>query len=360
MARSYSLGEGFAKEGRWIAGSRRTVVLQDVLGKSYKATFHSLSREDASQERLEQLEKLRAESEVSFPVFRGMEGFEVLDSKAAEAAVREERKGLDSKRARLNQYHGSAGDGLFHFAKEVGHSLNYARHDTDWEMRDNTNVADLKSGDSTTGVVEGVLVSKKLLDLREIGPSLSSLIPDAPKFSLSNNAERSEYHKNELKKKDDFYAKNSDKPPYFINESETADYQDSLYQMYKAKWVDKIVDAISNQYQSKFGKPMPDDIHISKSSKSSSSVDGSVPYANLRNSIYNDPWLKKGDLSYMILKTKAFKNIFKNSGFDAVAYLDRAKEMTHESIAVKSPNQFKAYAGDKPVNLKSDNIFDAD
>jgi hypothetical protein len=73
---------------------------------------------------------------------------------------------------------------------------------------------------------------------------------------------------------------------------------------------------------------------------------------------------KRYGVTYQLLKTPTFKKVLKQAGFDAVKYLDtgvsRTSPLGTPAYGATKPTQFKSYFGNKQVDLKSPNMFDAD
>ena len=313
-AGQYSAQEGVATDGQFSSVKAYKIPSKgpdvNMFGEDINKYYYGLLRDQSSPARFAQLEEIRDKSAINIPVFRGMRAMEVLDSKKAEERIKE--KNLDASK---DVYSGSAGDGLYHFTPDVGHARQFTE--------------DLPRSESSRptsrqeAVVEGVINSKHILDLREFG-----ILPDQ------------------------WYEKTTGEDIYGLYKrlrNEGSDYGGTGSDYQLEKWVTGIVESINRQYKDNFGKDLP--------SLGRSGGDGRKAIVD---SIIKDFSKIKLPTSWTLLKTDTFKKIFKDSQFDAVGYTDKSSSGEAPAFAVKSPSQFKAYYGDKPVNTKSNNIFDAD
>lgn len=397
MARSYSIKEGFASpDKKWLVGKERSYKYKffrtDGSVVEGESKFHGLLKEDGSPERVAKLTELMEKSAVSIPVFRGQPASETLDKKAMKEALKKNKEELDWRQKKRDLFYGGAG--MFHFAAGVEHASNYS---------------------SEGGIVEGVLLAKNLLDLRELGsepkgfrgstwdsekgvrvdhqdavPKFSKPEPVEPPYEkryvkgtgdgwmADRTKEYEDYIKNrdswkKEKEKflDNFYSKVNDGiytvqyPSVDRKDYDSPKWGKSVDENVRvAKYIDSAVKTIADAYQSKFGKPMPQDIYLKKGQTVNANTKKLLErsdYAGLRQALWYDKRFSKGPYAYLLLQTTPFKEIVKKAGFDAIAYNDIIHHGdNHESFAVLDPKQFKAFAGDKPVNLKSDNMFDAD
>ena len=304
-----------------------------------------------------------------------MPGYEVLDLKAARKATRDYLRGLDRSDKKKNLYFGAIGDDLYHFSEDRGHATEFAMETPDKR------------------VVEGVLLSNALLKLDDIPPKPQVPIrkdvyfrdkeastkthEEAEKMWQEHQVEverEKQKYIAEVKPYKDWFEANRDKAPYFLQGDKakySSTYRMNLVDTAKAMWVDSIVNKIASEYQRIHGVPMPQDICFDKKdSEKFPSFYKEHPemnenYNRLRHDIYYDKYVMKRDVpqAYLVLKSKLFQSVFKKAGFDAVSYRDTVSmgdDMGKVSYGVTKPNQFKAYAGNKPVNLKSKNMFDAD
>ena len=392
---SYSAREGVAADGKWLIGKERKYKYQTVGvdGKpsEEEGKYYGLLREDGSPERVLELTKLMEKSAVSIPVFRGQPANESLDKKAMKDALKKNKEELDWRQKKRDVFYG--GGGMFHFSADVKHAADYSYEG---------------------GVVEGVILAKSLLDLRTLGSEPKGFRsgwtmvngvkierPDViPRFSKEEPVETpynrrfvegtgsgwmAEYTKeysnyfeqrNAWKKEKEefmrnFYDKVNDGVYMVEHKSvDRNDYDNPKWgktvdeNVRVAKYIDSAVKTIADAYQSKFGKPMPQDIHLKKGQAVSADTKKLLErsdYAGLRQALWYDKRFARGPYAYLLLQTTPFKEIVKKAGFDAIAYNDILHHGdNYESFAVLKPNQFKAFGGDKPVKLKSNNMFDAD
>lgn len=314
--------------------------------------LYLLGKDKASPERIAELEKLRKDSQVQDIIYRGQDAYEVLDSKKASEVIAEMRKkdresgGEHYKRG--IGYTGSQGDGLYHLTPHGSYANSYGN-----------------DGDTpTSGVIQGVLISKKLLDLTPLTASEDIY------QSVNNKAFWGRFEK--------YYGKNT--APYDHGWANTRGvgptYEEALAfrkaphrnggtneenlgkisesQLVTWKWAGAIADTIASNYQRVNGTPMPANIGKVKSDTSNDT---------LQERIYAD-FGKRGGYTYQLLKTPTFKRVMKQAGFDAVKYLDYGVSLTSPlgtpAYGATKPTQFKSYFGDKKVDLKSPNVFDAD
>lgn len=310
-----------------------------------------LGKDKGSEERIKELEEIRKKSDVQEVIFRGQDAYEVLDAKKAAQVIREARKeeraygGTGYKRS--VGYTGSEGDGLYHLTPQVGYASGY--------------------GSSGGGVIQGVLSSNKLLDLSGLTAS------DSIYYAKNNKAftERLEKYlgKNNLPLSVGWTTKGS-QPSY----EETKAFESlplhggtmrSEYgrfgkdEVVSWKWSNALADTIAKNYEKVNGKPMPDDLGVTKADKAKSWYKP-LP---LGERIFRDMQGRLG-VTYQFLKTPVFKAIMKQAGFDAVKYMDYGVgQYTQEgtpAYGATKPTQFKSYFGNKKVNPKSPNMFDAD
>lgn len=343
------------------------IIAREEKGESLPV--YLLGRDRSSAERKEALEKLRNESEVKELIYRGQDAYEVLDAKKAAEKIkadrREDRSSGGEHYKRGVGYTGSEGDGLYHLTPHGGYAAGYAS----------------SSEQPTTGVIEGVLVSKRLLDLTPI--TASNHIDysrgnrkfwdrwekyygkgNAP--SIDHSWERSDAARpawddvtafGKQKYTGKAFGVYSEKEPwsgggangYTMREAFGIKDAESLS---KWKWSEKIAKTIGENYQRIHGKPMPENLGVPKGSD-----------YTLQESIYND-LQKRSGLTYQLLKTPTFKRVMKEAKFDAVKYLDygvgRTTPLGTPAYGATKPSQFKSYFGDKKVDEKSPNMFDAD
>jgi len=301
--------------------------------------LYLLGRDKSSPERRQELDRLREQSEVKEIIYRGQDAYEVLDSKKASEVIKElrkkDRESGGEHYSRGVGYTGSEGDGLFHLSPEGGYAGNYG-----------------SDRNKTKGVIEGVLVSKKLLDITSLTASISIY------HGLnSDNEYKSVFTK--------YYGKGTFPP---INGYEVGGMKPTYKQREELeqatgrrgidferwKWSGAIADTIAQNYQRVNGKPMPANIGLSKTS---------ADKRTLQERFYEDMKGRNG-ATYQVLKTPTFKSVMKKGGFDAVKYLDYGVGITSPlgtpAYGATKPTQFKSYFGNKKVNQDSPNVFDAD
>lgn len=403
MARGNTLraSEGVAVDGKWALGKERSlkyrIVRMDKSVSEGESKYFGLMRDDGSPERIAELDRLREQSEIKVPVFRGQPAYETLDKAAMKEALKKSKEGLDWRQKKRDVFYG--GGGMFHFSADIDHASDYGHAEDD------------KQG----GVIEGVLIAKSMLDLRKIGSEpdgfggdiwdskvgevvrAKEVIPKFPKPEPRQLPSERMYvngkdwgggftdeYKNWRKEKESweeeksdflhkFYAKVNDGGVYSVgyasydrNDYDNPKWGKSIDEKVRvASYIDNAVKTIADAYQAKFGKPMPQDIFLKKGEASAKNSRQREllkrnDYAALRNAIWTDKRFARGPYAYLLMQTTPFKEMMKKAKFDSVAYMDIMHHGDQlESFAVMKPNQFKAYAGDKKVNLKSDNMFDA-
>lgn len=370
MARSYSAREGVAVDGRFVrtavrefprpdfefyADAIRKEMARGYLRWDNAANKHIpttqkhidddlssfsktkqvkvVGKEFGSPERIAELDALRAKSAVPFVVYRGQDAYEVLDKKMAADVVRkknEEIRSYDTKKNLSTKAggQGSRADGLYHFSPDATYANEYAHGDK-------------------RAVVEGVVISRAHLDLNDLSYSSRTWWGKRPEFS----AER-EKHFGE-KVRFDFEA------GYDRKEYATA-----------------LVDKLRSEYRKTFGKELPETAGLRGEERKNGKSDiGTGNYKRLIGEVERDvkkfTVTKKGEsglMTYQLLRLPFFKQFIKDTGFDAISYKDFNGGFTEntnymdgqKAIALVNPNQFKSYYGDKKVNLKSPNMFDAD
>jgi hypothetical protein len=293
-----------------------------------------LGIEDASPERKRELDELRAKSAVKEIIYRGQDAYEVLDAKKAADVIRAKRKEqqeLDQVKSysKWTTYSGSEGDGLYHTSPDVDYAGNYSRR---------------SSEEKTAGIIQGVIVSKHLLDLSSLTDESRTWLGAHPQFSAQKAQAYSEYG-----------------PPY------RSPYQVNATRDNVKLYAKGIVDLIKDQYRLSFGKDMPVTAGLRPSEKKQ--------YEQYKNPNYENPYtldkiidsqiMKRGvSTTYMLLKLPFFKQLLKDTGFDCVKYKDYSGSILdqggHTAYATVKPTQFKSYFGNKKVDLKSPNMFDAD
>ena len=313
-----------------------------------------LGKDRGSQERIDALEKLRGDSEVKEVIYRGQDAYEVLDAKKSAEIIRQKRQedrqgGGDSGYRKGIGYTGSEGDGLYHLTPAGGYASGYGS----------------ASDKPTSGVIQGVLSSKKLLDLTEI--TAGSAIHHA--INNKEYVERREkyFGKGNMPPIEGWDLRGS-QPSYeevraFNNAPHRSEvgytnkeYYGSLDEsdFAKWKWTHAVADVISRNYERVNGKPMPANIGLSKTDNDT---------RPLQERLYMDMDKRYG-VTYQLLKTPTFKKVLKQAGFDAVKYLDtgvgRTSPQGTPAYGATKPTQFKSYFGSKKVDLKSPNMFDAD
>jgi DNA-binding NarL/FixJ family response regulator len=126
-----------------------------------------------------------------------------------------------------------------------------------------------------------------------------------------------------------------------------------------------LVDSISKQYKQSFGKEMPSSVGVRKQDGEYEyqKYPENEPYKDLKEAVYSQLARAKslGQI-YMVMKMPFFKKLLKDTKFDTVSYVDFGGYYSPEgrpAYAVVSPSQFKSYYGNKPVDRKSPNMFDA-
>jgi len=308
----------------------------------------ALSRSQGSPERIAELEKIRKESKVDFPVFRGQDAFETLDSKRAEDAVKKMLGDTYNENKRKQKFIGATGDGLYH-----------------------TTEFSVYAGSFGPVVIEGVIDSKHLLDLRALA---------------SDQYDQYIYEKGKVEKDKLVKERNSlpeaEKgiPPTISTgireaigndtgrfmsrirknpKSTMGEVESPAYYVYARRYANQLVDTIAKQYRENFGKKMPVDLGMSpKQKKESGTSDGT--YRALKTVVGEQLYKLKNPKQWNVLKTPFFRQVMKDTGFDAVAYHDFSFGGDQPCVAFKNPNQFKSYFGSKKVDKKSPNMFDAD
>ena len=316
---------------------------------SRKITF--LGKDKGSSERVEEIEKLRKESAVQDVIYRGQDAYEVLDSKKAAQIIKDSRKderarGIDSGYRKGVGYTGSEGDGLYHLTPHGTYAASYGGSESPRQ-----------------GVIQGVLVSKRLLDLTPVTAGGGI-------YYSKNNTEywnrREKYFGKGTSPAVSGWEVNGVGPTYeqvkaFNEAKHDKDYTNSEFfgRMGKAEyekfvWCGAIADTIAKNYERVNGKPMPQNIGLPKKSTDTSSLQERI-YADMD---------KRNDVTYQVLKTPTFKKVMKEAGFDAVKYLDygvgRTTPTGTPAYGATKPTQFKSYFGNKKVDLTAPNMFDAD
>jgi hypothetical protein len=322
--------------------------------ENYQANSPSvyvLGKDKGSEERIKALEELRKKSDVQEVIFRGQDAYEVLDAKKAAEVIKQARKedraygGTGYKKS--IGYTGSEGDGLYHLTPQIGYASGYGRNG---------------------GVIQGVLASNKLLDLSGLTAA------DSIYYAKTNKAytERLEKYlgKGNLPLSGGWTTRGS-MPSYDeVKAFESTPHPQggtmrdqygkwSKDEVVSWKWAHALADTISKNYERVNGKPMPADLGVKKADKEKTWYKP-IP---LGEKIFRDLQGRMG-VTYQFLKTPVFKTIMKQAGFDAVKYMDYGvgiytPEGTPAYGATK-PTQFKSYFGNKKVDLKSPNMFDAD
>ena len=372
---SYSAGEGVAVDGKFVRMAKRSVIRPDrdelladaLLRKqkyeaalmkdsddSFKNTYHKtregwlkeaqkdyerdvqtinqpfelnvVGMEGGSKERIEQLEQIRKNSSVKEIVFRGQEAYEVLDNKKAAQIVKEQNEKLRSydKQKTTSMWarggQGSRGDGLYHMTSDPTYADQFAFGAKDGAREKG-------------GIVEGVIDSKHLLNLREFSDGIQSWYASHPDVA----GEKAKHEKR------------------YVN-----DFRPELDKNANRAFASALVDSIAKQYKDSFGKPLPEKAGVRKydAENGYDAFKDKEPYKELKDAVFVQ--LTKKDslgMMYMVMKMPFFKKLLKDTKFDTIAYMDYGDR---PSYAVTSPTQFKSYYGDKPVNKKSPNMFDAD
>jgi len=306
----------------------------------------ALSRKQGSPERIKELEEIRKNSKVDFPVYRGQGAFETLDSKKAEKAVKEQLGDSYAENKRKQRFVGALGDGLYH-------TTEYSRY----------------AGTFGPVVIEGVVDSKHLLDLRELPSEIDKRVRYEKGYE---EMKRLQKERDETPEKDrgipvgiDIGIRRAEgsfgaRLRNAINDNKVKsmyEVDNPVAYVYARRYANQLVNAISKQYQENFGKKMPLDLGMTpKQKKEADTSDGT--YRALKNAVGEQLYSIKNQTQWNILKTPFFKQVMKESGFDAVAYHDFSFGGDEPCVAFKNPNQFKSYFGDKKVNLKSPNMFD--
>jgi len=313
-----------------------------------------LGKDRGSQERIDALEKLRGDSEVKEVIYRGQDAYEVLDAKKAAEIIRQKRRedregGGDSGYRKGIGYTGSEGDGLYHLTPAGGYASGYGS----------------ASDKPTSGVIQGVLSSKKLLDLTEItaGAAIHHAINNKEYVGMREKY----FGKGNMPPLEGWDLRGSqpsyeevrefNKAPHrseagYTNKEYYGSFDES--DLAKWKWTHAVADVISKNYERVNGKPMPASIGLSKTDNDT---------RPLQERLYSDMDKRHG-VTYQLLKTPTFKKVLKQAGFDAVKYLDtgvgRTSPLGTPAYGATKPTQFKSYFGSKKVDLKSPNMFDAD
>ena len=308
----------------------------------------ALSRKQGSQERIAELEEIRKKSAVNFPVFRGQDAFETLDSKKAEQAVKEMLGGSYEESKRKQKYVGATGDGLYHTTEDSGYASSFG-----------------------SAVIEGVIDSKHLLDIRSLAGDISDNIRKERGIETKRILEKERDALPELDKgiKPDLYmgiryseAKSVGRLNEGIEKTKNQTVKEleyPLHYIYARRYANQLVTAIAKQYEQNFGKKMPVDLGMTpKEKKSSDTSDGT--YRALKAVVAEQLYKLKNQKQWNVLKTPFFRQVMKNTDFDAVAYHDYSFGGDQPCVAFKNPNQFKSYFGSKKVDKKSPNMFDAD
>ena len=254
-----------------------------------------LDRSNASSERILELNSLRRKSAVKEILYRGQEeANETLDVKGKTGIIK---------------------DGFFHATPSLEYASAYGTGtDISREV-----VKSKASGEKidTKGVVMQIMIySDKCLDLSKLGGDTRSA------------------------------------------RSRVYDYKDdgpgSKTKMSRMEVADKILNWYESEYKRLNNSEPPIGSGLSKDEMFSSRDDY---LGRLKMSIYDGLGSKGGLMKqYELIGKPWFKRLMNSTGFDTVKYVDAGT--TFPSYATKDGWRIKAYYGDKPVNLKSKNMFD--
>lgn len=298
-----------------------------------------LGLQDSSPERKRELDELRAKSAVKEIIYRGQDAYESLDAKKAAEVIRQMRKeqadGVQSK-TKWTSYSGSEGDGLYHTSPEIEYAARYGRRDSETSKN--------------AGVIEGVIVSKHLLDLTPLTDESRNWLGAQPKFSADKA-----------------------KALYEDGPLISRPFQMPATRENVKMYAKGVVDLIKEQYRLSFGKDMPETAGLRAVEKKKYEEQVRMDkYYDRKNEnpysldkIIDSQIMKRGvSTTYMLLKLPFFKQLLKDTGFDCVKYKDLSGSILDlngtTAYATVKPTQFKSYFGSKKVNPKSPNMFDAD
>ena len=330
----YSLRLGKYSDAEYQAKERRERLLnaiKDEEGRAKpsegKGQSYILGIVGSSPERKAELDAIREKSAVKEVIYRGQDAYEVLDSKEAARITAEGRKEAGYKdRTKWTSASGSEGDGLYHTSPEFDYARGYG------------------GGRPTSGVIEGVIDSKHLLDL-------SSLTADATiwkaQYAPSMKSERAA-------------AERLFGPAYIKGVSVRMRGNDLR------EYATALVETLKGQYKQSFGKEMPAyvGLGLKASEKKTYTAPEGEPYKALIDRVESEMRYRDVTLMYRTLKLPFIKSVIKDAGFDTIKYKDYGvneyKPLGTDAYATVNPNQFKSYFGNKKVNPKSPNMFDAD
>jgi len=296
-----------------------------------------LGKDGSSSERTKELDDIRNKSAIKEVVYRGQDAYDVLDAKKASEVIknlRDEERARDEndKYKRGFGYTGSENDGLYHFSPIPAYSADYGGRISNDEYRT----------PPTRGLIEGVIDSKKLLDLSELTASKSI-------YQSKNNTD---YW--------NLYSKYMGTSPAVFG-YEWSPSRPTFQRGYSSDkdWATNIVKVLANQYEKVNGKRMPANIGLPSALKKNIDPNGS--YQPLVDEMAERVSKTDGS-TYQLFKTPIFKSFLKESGFDAIKYKDDGsspgKPEGTPAYATTKPTQFKSYFGKEKVNPKSADMFD--